>query len=151
MFLSALTNMVATNIHGWLAMISLLIEAAGNDGGGAGAHLGGRSCACILSCVAVVLKYAASRPSIQAFVLANGNTVGGRWRLPLLLLKLPLIDARSPPFSSVSCVLQVPQILTVLMNLIAEYKGSAANALFNYQALDADDEDDDDEDEDYDG
>lgn len=41
------------------------------------------------------------------------------------------------------------QILRVLMNLIAEYKGSAANALFNYQALDADD--DDDEDEDYDG
>ncbi|CAN0380038.1 unnamed protein product [Laminaria digitata] len=37
------------------------------------------------------------------------------------------------------------------MNLIAEYKGSAANALFNYQALDVDDDDDDDEDEDYDG
>lgn len=34
------------------------------------------------------------------------------------------------------------------MNLIAEYKGSAANALFNYQALD---DDDDDDDEDYDG
>ena len=34
------------------------------------------------------------------------------------------------------------------MNLIAEYKGSAANALFNYQALDDDDDDDDD---DYDG
>ncbi|CAN0064964.1 unnamed protein product, partial [Hapterophycus canaliculatus] len=44
---------------------------------------------------------------------------------------------------------KVPQILQILMNLIAEYKGSAANALFNYQALD--DEDDDDDDEDYDG
>ncbi|CAM9940163.1 unnamed protein product, partial [Ectocarpus sp. 12 AP-2014] len=44
---------------------------------------------------------------------------------------------------------KVPQILQVLMNLIAKYKGSAANALFNYQALD--DEDDDDDDEDYDG
>lgn len=44
---------------------------------------------------------------------------------------------------------KVPQILQVLMNLIAKYKGSAANALFNYQALD--DEDDDDEDDDYDG
>jgi len=44
---------------------------------------------------------------------------------------------------------KVPRILQVLMNLIAEYKGSAANALFNYQALD--DDDDDDEDEDYDG
>lgn len=43
---------------------------------------------------------------------------------------------------------KVPQILQVLMNLIAEYKGSAANALFNYQALD---DDDDEEDEDYDG
>lgn len=31
------------------------------------------------------------------------------------------------------------------MSLIADYKGSAANALFNYQALDEDD------DEDYDG
>lgn len=41
---------------------------------------------------------------------------------------------------------KVPQILRVLMNLIAEYKGSAANALFNYQALD-----DEDDDEDYDG
>lgn len=41
---------------------------------------------------------------------------------------------------------RVPQILQVLMNLIAEYKGSAANALFNYQALD-----DEDDDEDYDG
>lgn len=44
---------------------------------------------------------------------------------------------------------KVPQILQVLMNLIAEYKGSAANALFNYQALD--EEDDEDDDEDYDG
>lgn len=44
--------------------------------------------------------------------------------------------------------LQVGEILRVLMNLIAEYKGSAANALFNYQALD---DDDDDDDEDYDG
>lgn len=44
---------------------------------------------------------------------------------------------------------QVGEILRVLMNLIAEYKGSAANALFNYQALD--DEDDEDDDEDYDG
>ncbi|CAM9175169.1 unnamed protein product [Pylaiella littoralis] len=44
---------------------------------------------------------------------------------------------------------KVPQILQVLMNLIAEYKGSAANALFNYQALD--DDEDDDDDEDYDG
>lgn len=43
---------------------------------------------------------------------------------------------------------QVGHILCILVNLIAEYKGSAANALFNYQALDADDEDDD---EDYDG
>lgn len=43
---------------------------------------------------------------------------------------------------------QVGETLRVLMNLIAEYKGSAANALFNYQALDADDEEDD---EDYDG
>lgn len=41
---------------------------------------------------------------------------------------------------------RIPQILRVLMNLIAEYKGSAANALFNYQALDEDDDD-----EDYDG
>lgn len=41
---------------------------------------------------------------------------------------------------------KVPQILQVLMNLIAGYKGSAANALFNYQALD-----DDEDDEDYDG
>lgn len=46
------------------------------------------------------------------------------------------------------CLGQVNEILRVLMNLIAEYKGSAANALFNYQALDAEDEDDD---EDYDG
>lgn len=37
------------------------------------------------------------------------------------------------------------------MNLIAQYKGSAANALFNYQALDVDDDDDDDDDEDSDG
>lgn len=44
---------------------------------------------------------------------------------------------------------KVTQILTVLVNLIAEYKGSAANALFNYQALD--DDEDDDDDEDYDG
>ncbi|CAM9783964.1 unnamed protein product [Ascophyllum nodosum] len=41
---------------------------------------------------------------------------------------------------------KVPIILRVLMNLIAEYKGSAANALFNYQALD-EDEDDDEEDD----
>eukprot|EP00903_Cladosiphon_okamuranus_P009337 g8905.t1 len=44
---------------------------------------------------------------------------------------------------------KVPEILRVLMNLIAEYKGSAANALFNYQALD--DDDDDDDDDDYEG
>lgn len=43
---------------------------------------------------------------------------------------------------------QVGEILRVLMNLVAEYKGSAANALFNYQALD---DDDDKSDEDYDG
>lgn len=53
------------------------------------------------------------------------------------------------PLSCLAVLLQVGEILRVLMNLIAEYKGSAANALFNYQALD--DDEDDDDDEDYDG
>lgn len=56
---------------------------------------------------------------------------------------------RSSSFAC-SCprLFQVSGILRILMDLIAEYKGSAANALFNYQALDADDDEDD---EDYDG
>ncbi|CAM9780208.1 unnamed protein product, partial [Discosporangium mesarthrocarpum] len=41
---------------------------------------------------------------------------------------------------------KLKETLGVLMELVAGYEGSAANALFNYQALD-----DEDEDEDYDG